>query len=222
MCCISVTLLARLIGLLDLSASIFGIQFLAQEFFSDEQRSIEFNDMKIFMGLSWTKRSTNIEQKLNHTWIFASLLAYSTLYFFCSAGLISATLLRNKHHAVPWLTFEIISLANQGSGIVVSTFQLRCDCDIEICHSENALIAGFYFFVSAYFWFVVFNARNSWAAAEPSDAVFLDSGIETSIVASHKVIINPPKTASPRGRIQSSNFFQSPKITEAPPKYYEI
>ncbi|XP_046740702.1 uncharacterized protein LOC124408078 [Diprion similis] len=222
MCCISVTLTTRLIGLFDLSASIVGIFFLAQEFFSDEQRLIDFNDIKIFMGLSWSKSSTHFDRKLDNTWIFGLLLAYSTLYFFCSAGLILATFSRNKHHAVPWLTFEIISFGNQGSGIITHFLRPQCVCDVEIFNSESVLAAGFYLVLTAYFWIVVFIARSTWEDAELSDTVVSVSETETSPVATQKVSINPPKSLSLQGRIQSLNSFQFLKTTRGSPKYYKL
>ncbi|XP_012268956.2 uncharacterized protein LOC105693529 [Athalia rosae] len=216
-CGVSFTVAARIIGVLDLSTAVLAINFLAEEFASDSKRVFVFDEIRIFLGLNWARPSGNCRShEPEYTWVLFCLLFYSMVHLMCTATLVLATIFKTKSQALPWLTFEIINLANQGGSIFVHIVQDKCEDTMLGNHYTCLPLASFYLILGVFSWSIVFAAQKSW----PSESTGIVLGsTQNSLIELHSANYNLPK--SPSALANNRSIFESPQ-PPIPSKYYEV
>ncbi|XP_012531788.1 uncharacterized protein LOC105834101 [Monomorium pharaonis] len=160
MCCISVSLVARIIGAYTMSTSLLLINVLVSNFFSRKGDDDFFESIKTWaiLGVNWMQaiRYTHLQKKAQTALI--CFLIYAITFLLASAYLALGSILRRHMSAVPWMYLQMISVIDQT--VALSN---------HIIHEQQSTlylwyitVCSIYLMMSVYSWMIVEAARNQW------------------------------------------------------------
>ncbi|XP_012214533.1 uncharacterized protein [Linepithema humile] len=207
-CCISVTLMTRIIATYTMSLAILMINVLMSNFFTrkgDEDFFESVNTWAI-LGLNWVQIITHMRLQQKAQTAMICILIYIVLFLLTGAYLALGSISRRPKCAVPWMYLQMISIIDQ--------FVAICDNAV---HTENVAIGkamGYimvhctYLTLSMYFWIVVQEARNKWYSEEQQ---FMDC--ETRVMDPLPELTNSSGLKSPSYLSQNFSMFESPRPT---------
>ncbi|XP_015126805.1 uncharacterized protein LOC107048239 [Diachasma alloeum] len=215
LCCIGITLAARIIAALGLSTSILMINVLVSEFVSrgDEQEFFEAIETWALLGLHWTEFVKNAQIPKQAQMILICFLGYSFLFLISSTLLALGTLYRKPKCTLPWLYLQMISIVDQTVALTLHLVRPPPR------HSTDKFqwyipVSSIYLLITVYFWIIVFAAREDWIIRPRRNSTFIyyETSEETPSRDS-----NLPKT--PSFVAQNLNSYEhEPHIPPIPPK----
>ncbi|XP_074112407.1 uncharacterized protein LOC141536068 [Cotesia typhae] len=165
LCCVSLTIAARIIAALGLSISILMINVVMSAFFVKVQSDDFYSTIKTWtiLGLNWTQYIKKFNLSNEAQAVFFCFLSYAFLLLISSTLLAFATILRKPSCALPWMYLQIISIADQITALVI---YLTANSNSNNSQSSplywHSSLSSIFLLISAYFWMVVFSARESW------------------------------------------------------------
>ncbi|XP_066594787.1 uncharacterized protein [Prorops nasuta] len=216
LCCIRLSLAARIISAYSLSLSILILNVSMSHYFSREDDDDFFNAIESWalFGLNWIQflRHSLLEKRAQTAMI--CFLVYNVLFLLTSAYLALGSISRKAQSAVPWMYLQMISIIDQSVALA-----------IHLTHSQQYAVydkslwyipvSSVYLLLSVYFWMVIQVTRWEWCNEEINCQ---------SINSNHIAIIQPPATESsscpktPSFLSQNFTFFESPRYS-TPSKY---
>ncbi|XP_014281591.1 uncharacterized protein [Halyomorpha halys] len=177
-CCIKLSLAARIIAMVGLIASVLVLTQLSTELAEPDANG--GGTVSILLGLDvddfWQSSSNNGMQGLE---VLIAFLLFSFVYATASAILIWGSIVEVSCFAYPWLLCEAISFVTQ-----IITIYLHSLKSFQRTNRWILLLSAFNLVISIYFWVVVFCAARSWAKQkreerENASTSTLSSGNET-------------------------------------------
>uniref|UniRef100_A0A0A9VSB9 tRNA(Ile)-lysidine synthase n=1 Tax=Lygus hesperus TaxID=30085 RepID=A0A0A9VSB9_LYGHE len=153
-CCIKLSLAARVIAMIGLITSVLVLTQLFSELVTENDGK---GTVSILLGLDIDEfiqaDSEGLELKI-------PFLFFALIYAVASSILIWGSIVEINYYAFPWLICEAVSFATQ-----VATFTLIC---IKMGNQVGVdrwviLLSVCNLFLSIYFWIVVFCAQRTWA-----------------------------------------------------------
>ncbi|BES92936.1 Hypothetical protein NTJ_05746 [Nesidiocoris tenuis] len=152
-CCIKLTLAARVIAMIGLITSVLVLTQLFSELVTVNDRS---GTVSILLGLDideFIENDEGLELKI-------PFLFFALIYALSSSVLIWGSIVEVNFYAIPWLLCEALSF-----GMQVATFVKIC---INLANKSYVdrwvvLVTVANLFLSVYFWVVVFCAQRVWA-----------------------------------------------------------
>uniref|UniRef100_A0A1B6E8E6 Uncharacterized protein n=1 Tax=Clastoptera arizonana TaxID=38151 RepID=A0A1B6E8E6_9HEMI len=158
-CCIKLSLAARVIAMVGLITSVLIMTQLSTEI---AEPSDTRGTVSILFGLDIKEFEYTIQGKTNSSSsnnieILIAFLLFSLMYAIASAILIWGTIVEQSWCALPWLICEAFSFATQISTLAIHAVALRIRTDKWII-----LISILNIGLTFYFWVVVFCAAKTW------------------------------------------------------------
>lgn len=190
-CCIKLSLAARIIAMVGLIASVLVLTQLSTELAEPENGG---GTVSILLGLDVDdfrdSNSTLTTGKLDIQGleVIIVFLIFSFIYATASAILIWGSIVEVSCFAFPWLLCEAISFATQ---IVTVTIHI-----MKADKKKDRWIIALSFFnlvISIYFWVVVFCAARSWAKQRKEER----ENVSTSTLSSGNETINDEAFETP-------------------------
>ncbi|XP_054008245.1 uncharacterized protein LOC128892129 [Hylaeus anthracinus] len=213
LCCIGLSLAARIIGTYTMSLSILMINVLMSNYFSRETDDKFFDSIEnwALIGLNWMQvlRTSQIERKAETGMVF--LLLYAISFLLASAYLALGSISRRSKCAVPWMYLQMISIIDQS---VALSIHLTHGPQYDVY--DNSIwyipVSSIYLLLCTYTWMVVQAARKEWADVE-QNCHNRDLREAASATQSNE---NGPKT--PSYLSQNFSMFDSPRSPTILPK----
>lgn len=158
-CCVKLSLAARVIAMIGLITSVLILTQLSTELADPENAG---GSVSILLGLDVEEFKYTISgeerfRKSDATEIMVAFLLFSFIYAVASAILIWGTIVEQSWCALPWLICEAFSFATQVSTLAIHAIALRTRKDKWII-TFSVLNIG----LTVYFWIVVFCAQRTW------------------------------------------------------------
>lgn len=161
-CCIKLSLAARVIAMVGLITSVLILTQISAELAEPESTG---GTVGILLGLDLEEFRYTISGEENSNSrkqeaieIMVAFLLFSLTYAIASAILIWGTIVEQSWCALPWLICEAFSFATQIATLAVHAIALRTRRDKWII-TISILNLG----LTLYFWIVVFCAQRTWA-----------------------------------------------------------
>ncbi|XP_029166332.1 uncharacterized protein LOC114937098 [Nylanderia fulva] len=158
-CCISVSLAARIVGAYTMSISILMINVLVSNFFSriDDEEFFETAKTWAILGLNWMQafRYSELINRVQTAMVF--FLIYSVLYLFASAYLALGSISRRHKCAVPWMYLQMINIIDQTIALIGYLIRDREDTAL-----VKSMTCSIYLIWNVYLWTIVQVARKQW------------------------------------------------------------
>uniref|UniRef100_A0A1B6EHQ1 Uncharacterized protein n=1 Tax=Cuerna arida TaxID=1464854 RepID=A0A1B6EHQ1_9HEMI len=160
-CCIKLSLAARVIAMIGLITSVLIITQVSSELAEPEGTGgtvgillgVDIDEFKYTMS-----GEADEHRKQKVTEIMVAFLLFTLTYAVASAILIWGTIVEQSWCAIPWLICEAFSFATQVSTLAIHAIALRTRKD-KVVLFVSILKLG----LSPYFWLVVFCAQRTWA-----------------------------------------------------------
>uniref|UniRef100_A0A1B6LFD0 Uncharacterized protein n=1 Tax=Graphocephala atropunctata TaxID=36148 RepID=A0A1B6LFD0_9HEMI len=160
-CCIKLSLAARVIAMIGLITSVLIITQISSELAEPEGTGgtvgillgVDIDEFKYTMS-----GEADEHRKQKVTEIMVAFLLFTLTYAVASAILIWGTIVEQSWCAIPWLICEAFSFATQVSTLAIHAIALRTRKD-KVVLLVSILKLG----LSPYFWLVVFCAQRTWA-----------------------------------------------------------
>ncbi|XP_008547346.1 uncharacterized protein LOC103571110 isoform X1 [Microplitis demolitor] len=208
LCCVSLTIAARIIAALGLSISILMINVVMSAFFVKNEPDDFYSTIKTWtiLGLHWTQYIKNFKLCNEVQAVFFSFLSYAFLLLISCTLLAFATIVRKPNCALPWMYLQIISIADQITALVIhlTAYSNSNNTQTSPLYWHSSLSSVF-LLLSTYFWMIVFSARESWLGNHIRTTVNFDN-LNPTIEDNLPRDSNLPKT--PSYLAQSATFFQ--------------
>ncbi|XP_076232458.1 uncharacterized protein LOC143177976 [Calliopsis andreniformis] len=164
LCCVGLSLSARIIGTYTMSLSILMINMLMSSYFSrttDDEFFDSVGGWGLF-GLNWMQvlKNSHVERKAETAVVF--FLLYSMSFLLASAYLALGSISKRPKCAVPWMYLQMISIIDQSAALSIHlTHGPRYDVyDKSMWYIP---VSSVYLLLSAYFWLIVHIARKEWS-----------------------------------------------------------
>ncbi|KAH0953608.1 hypothetical protein HN011_000100 [Eciton burchellii] len=205
LCCIGVSLAARIIGTYTMSISILMINVLMSNFFSRKGDEDFFDSLKNWtvLGLNWMESIRYMQLQKKAQIAMTCFLVYVLLFLLASAYLALGSISRRHKCAVPWMYLQMISIIDQ---TVALSFHLT--------HAEQnsafaratwyTPVSSVYLVLSVYLWMIVQAARRMWY--DEQNRADYDPRISDSLPA-----IRSDGLKSPSFLSQNFSMFESPR-----------
>ncbi|XP_043254160.1 uncharacterized protein LOC122398415 [Colletes gigas] len=213
-CCIGLSLAARIIGTYTMSLSILMINVLTSNYFSRVTDNVFFDSVEnwALLGLNWMQvlRNSQIERKAEAAVVF--LLLYALSFLLASAYLALGSISRRTKCAVPWMYLQMFNIIDQAVALSIHlTHEPQYDVyDKSIWYIP---VSSIYLLVCAYIWMVVQGARKEWSDEEQNRH---DFATREATFAAQSNNDNGPKT--PSFLSQNLSMFESPRPSTILPK----
>ncbi|XP_016838345.1 uncharacterized protein LOC100679768 isoform X1 [Nasonia vitripennis] len=163
-CCVSLTLAAKLIGTFGLSLSILMINMLVSNFFStqEEEEFVIALESWMLFGLNWTYVMKSLKVVETARTLLTCVLIYSALSLVANALLALGSLLKKPTYVLPWMYMQMVSIIDQTIALTMQLTQEEKDDPQDAKSVWYVPACSIYLLVSSYFWMVVSSARREW------------------------------------------------------------
>ncbi|XP_058800029.1 uncharacterized protein LOC131669276 [Phymastichus coffea] len=218
MCCISLTLSAKLIGTFGLSLSILMINMLMSNFFSTEEEEEFIIALKSWMlfGLNWTYVMKSMKITETARILLTCVLIYSALSLIANALLALGSLLKKPSYALPWMYMQMISIVDQTISLAMHLTENE-RYDLKDKNVWYVPACSIYLLISSYFWILVMAARCQWLAESENYDQFSTTYSSSSQYSNDA---NMPKT--PSYLMSNPIVFGYDSPPPLPPPKYEV
>ncbi|RLU26043.1 hypothetical protein DMN91_002206 [Ooceraea biroi] len=207
LCCIGVSLAARIIGAYTMSISILMINVLMSNFFSRKGDEDFFESLKNWavLGLNWVQTMKYMPLQKKAQTAMTCFLIYILLFLLASAYLALGSISRKHKCAVPWMYLQIISIIDQT--VALSLLIMHDEQNSAFTKTVWYIpVASIYLVLSMYFWMIVQTARRVWYE-EQQNQVDYDPRISISVSAP----TSSNSSKSPSFLSQNFSMFESPR-----------
>ncbi|XP_016838346.1 uncharacterized protein LOC100679768 isoform X2 [Nasonia vitripennis] len=128
-CCVSLTLAAKLIGTFGLSLSILMINMLVSNFFStqEEEEFVIALESWMLFGLNWTYVMKSLKVVETARTLLTCVLIYSALSLVANALLALGSLLKKPTYVLPWMYMQMVSIIDQTIALTMQLTQEEKD-----------------------------------------------------------------------------------------------
>ncbi|XP_034949112.1 uncharacterized protein [Chelonus insularis] len=215
LCCISLTIAARIIAALGLSTAILMINVVVSEYFvriEDDEFLTAIKSWTL-IGLNWTRciKSLKLTNEVQVT--FICLLSYATLLLTVNGLLAIGTIYKKSKHALPWMYVQIFSIADQMTSVIIFLTSSSINSNQTSQIQASSPLSCIYLITNMYFWLIVFSAREQWIR---KSELSLNNGNPSAIITEPPRDSNVPKT--PSYLSQNQSFFQPvvPEVSNKP------
>ncbi|OXU24685.1 hypothetical protein TSAR_005181 [Trichomalopsis sarcophagae] len=195
-CCVSLTLAAKLIGTFGLSLSILMINMLVSNFFStqEEEEFVIALESWMLFGLNWTYVMKSLKvvetgkrpkERISHS-LIPSLRIIAVFAF--------ASVCKKPTYVLPWMYMQMVSIIDQTIALTMQLTQDEKDNPQDDKSVWYVPACSIYLLVSSYFWMVVSSARREWILNGDDDYDEFTTARSTPVQVSNDA--NMPKTPS--------------------------
>ncbi|XP_050459383.1 uncharacterized protein LOC126855611 [Cataglyphis hispanica] len=201
-CCIDVSLAARIIGAYTMSTSVLMINMLVSNFFSKSDDEDFFKVAKnwAILGFNWMQafRYMHLQNKVQTAMV--SFLTYISLFLLAGAYLALASFTRRHKYAVPWMYLQIISITDQTMALSNHIIQQQQNATL-----ARSMTCSIYLISSIYLWMIVHAARKQWYEEQRNHV-------------ERELRVSDPPPASPTNDPKSPSFLsQNFSMFKSPP-----
>ncbi|CAL1674588.1 unnamed protein product [Lasius platythorax] len=209
-CCIGVSLAARIIGAYTMSISILMINVLVSNFFSrkEDEEFFEFIKTWAILGINWMQafKYTHLQKKGQIAMV--CFLIYIVLFLMAGAYLAFGSILRRHKCAVPWMYLQMINIIDQTVALSGHIIHDRRNIIL-----TKSVACSIYLILSAYLSMVVQAARKQWYEEQQNHVEY------------EPRISDPPASSTTGSGLKSPSFlsqnfsmFESPRPPTILPK----